>query len=87
MAQEGEASRLYQGQRNKEQQLLLPQHQPPEPELLPQDLADDDSLFTSVNGVSVHYKLMHPEVSPHPQVKASASSLHLKGTCSMRSSR
>ncbi|CAL5229945.1 g13374 [Coccomyxa viridis] len=59
--EEGEASRLYQGQRNKEQQLLLPQHQPPEPELLPQDLADDDSLFTSVNGVSVHYKLMHPE--------------------------
>ncbi len=66
MAQEGEASRLSQGQRSKEQQPLLPQHQPPEPELLPQDLADSDSLFTSVNNVSVHYKLVHPEVSPYP---------------------
>lgn len=64
MAQEGEASRLYQRQRNQEQQLLIPQHQPPEPELLPQDLADDDSLFSSVNDVCVHYKIMYPEVSP-----------------------
>ena len=63
LAQEGEADRLYRKQRSQQQQYLIPQEQPEEPQLLPQDLADPDSQFTTIKAVSVHYKVVYPEVS------------------------
>ena len=62
LAQEGEADRLYQKHRSQQQEHLIPQEQPEEPHLLPQDLADPDSQFTTINSVSVHYKVIYPEV-------------------------
>lgn len=75
VVQEGEARRLYQRHGSKEQQPLIPQHhtQAPEPELLPQDLADSDSLFTPVKGVRVHYKIAHPEVGTHPIMQSTCA--------------
>ena len=62
MAQEGEADQLYRKHRSQQQEQLIPQEQPEEPQLLPGDLADRDSQFTTINAVSVHYKVAFPEV-------------------------
>ena len=63
MLQDGEASRLYQRQRSKEQQPLMQEQETLDPDLLPRDLADSDSLFTAVGAVEVHHKISYPEVS------------------------
>lgn len=63
MLQDGEASRLYQRQLSEEQEPLMQEQETLEPDLLPRDLADSDSLFTAVGAVEVHHKISYPEVS------------------------
>ncbi|CAK0784223.1 hypothetical protein CVIRNUC_007427 [Coccomyxa viridis] len=64
--EEGEADRLYQKHRSQQQEHLIPQEQPEAPHLLPQDLADPDSQFTTIKSVSVHYKIAYPEALCFP---------------------
>ena len=77
MLQDGEASRLYQRQHSKEQQPLMQEQETLEPDLLPCDLADSDSLFNAVGAVEVHHKISYPEVSISPEwITAACHNIH-----------
>ena len=81
MLQDGEASRLYQRQHSKEQQPLMQEQETLEPDLLPCDLADSDSVFNAVGAVEVHHKISYPEVSISLEWKTAACHNIKNGFC------